>query len=136
MKESRCSKHAMFKLAIHLNCSKLAHSFRLFDRSVNLLAWQMTSLNVSEFLRNSQMEFSRISWVRISISALRELNFRLFSNWKEYERRDSFSFDYRPNRTPFGSQSKGKSVTTIIFLLILNDSEICFSISIMKCYFV
>ena len=42
--------------------------------------------------REPQMHFCR---------ALLELQFSFLSNWKVYDRTDTFPFDYEPNKIPF-----------------------------------
>ena len=37
-----------------------------------------------------------------------EIDFHFFSNSMEYDRGDSFPFDFKPNETTFGSRLKGK----------------------------
>ena len=41
-------------------------------------------------------------------ATLRKLCFHLLSQWKGYDRGDSFPFNFEPNGIPFGSESKGK----------------------------
>ena len=45
---------------------------------------------------------------------LRKLDFQFLSNWMGYDRGNSLPFDFEPNRFPFLSKFKGKTVTTIL----------------------
>ena len=49
-----------------------------------------------------------------------------FIHWLEYDRDDSFLFDFEPNGNPFSSKSKVKTVTPIIFQSIWLEMEIYF----------
>ena len=47
-----------------------------------------------------------------------KIDFRFLPNLKEYDRADSFPFDFEPNGISFGSKLKGK-----LFKYILNQME-------------
>ena len=44
-------------------------------------------------------------------NSVKSLSFRFPSNWKEYDRSDSFIFVNKPNEIPFGPESTGKVYT-------------------------
>ena len=82
--------------------------------TLNIILYQYLVLNVvnRSWCKNRIMSISRNIGNTIlcvaHYSMLREIDFWFISNWKEYDRSDSFSSDYQPNGFSFGSKSKVK----------------------------
>ena len=50
-----------------------------------------------------------------------------------YDRGDSFSFDFEPNRNPFGSKTKGNCQHDHIPFNLKGNGNIVFSVNCTKC---
>ena len=56
----------------------------------------------------------------VHIFVLREINFGILSNWKVFDRKDGFPFDYELNIT-----FKQNMIVVTVFLLIINQMGFC-----------
>ena len=65
-------------------------------------------------------------------STLKNLDFIFHSNSKEYDRSDSFPFDYEPNGIPFGSRSKGKLSVQSFPFQFERKKNLIFSVIVSK----
>ena len=101
-------------------------SFSIFNILFQGFRYFLHCLNVSP-RNNFGMYFLR--WPGVQLSERLRLSF--LSNFNEYDRSDSFPFDYDPNGFPFLFIIKRKTVTTIRFLSICTNSETNNSLSMI-----